>query len=472
MSREVRLNIESLKKEYKVSLDLDKQVRLTHSSGSTKSKLRLLPYSTSTKGNELKDDQAIVGNLVRNISDLNYKEFKKEELFENVKENVISDQKEKLVDIIKEFFFDDNGQLVLSHPMFFKYLNQAGNNEKKVAEFLAGVLVDENIQDKVLESFEKKPKQVLLALLYDSMPDLMASNKSNKSNYFCMNSHIKNLFTEDLLFLLEDENLLVRYFYMMIIYYYFFYTTQIVLDLDRMFDNKTEAIYPVYFNVNWEKRSSSRDSYKQGWKMIQSKLPKLFSHINCINMINHVENDTYKQLNYDRLKEVVGKLSSKDHLDLANEFENWKNEYENCLNDVNWEAKKPVPQNADENVVLKEVRSLFHSINYQFQHSGRKKASVQYYDGIFALAKEHFLKQSGPLGYTLNLTQEYLILLTKLCIKDREKILLKELFQQLELRGVYFDRTSKKHVIELYERLNILEKKSDSGDAQYVKYVL
>ncbi|KAB7651332.1 DNA phosphorothioation-dependent restriction protein DptG, partial [Bacillus sp. B2-WWTP-C-10-Post-4] len=37
--------------------------------------------------------------------------------------------------------------------------------------------------------------------------------------------------------------------------------------------------------------------------------------------------------------------------------------------------------------------------------------------------------------------------------------------------GIYFDRDSRKIIIGLYEKLNILEKKSDSGDAQYVKYI-
>ncbi|WP_010250378.1 DNA phosphorothioation-dependent restriction protein DptG, partial [Acetivibrio cellulolyticus] len=33
-------------------------------------------------------------------------------------------------------------------------------------------------------------------------------------------------------------------------------------------------------------------------------------------------------------------------------------------------------------------------------------------------------------------------------------------------------RDSKYKIIEIYEKLNILEKKSDSGDAQYVKSIL
>ena len=47
-----------------------------------------------------------------------------------------------------------------------------------------------------------------------------------------------------------------------------------------------------------------------------------------------------------------------------------------------------------------------------------------------------------------------------------------KLLHEFEKRGLLFDRESKKKIIELFERMNLLEKRSDSGDAQYVKYVL
>ncbi|QWQ96652.1 DNA phosphorothioation-dependent restriction protein DptG [Clostridioides difficile] len=37
---------------------------------------------------------------------------------------------------------------------------------------------------------------------------------------------------------------------------------------------------------------------------------------------------------------------------------------------------------------------------------------------------------------------------------------------------MYFDRDSQSKVVELFEKLNIIEKKSDSGDAQYVRSIL
>ena len=63
-------------------------------------------------------------------------------------------------------------------------------------------------------------------------------------------------------------------------------------------------------------------------------------------------------------------------------------------------------------------------------------------------------------------------LMTKVTIGANEKMRLNDLFKGFEQRGLYFDNTSKDCIVEFYERLNLIEKKSDSGDAQYVKSFL
>ena len=72
----------------------------------------------------------------------------------------------------------------------------------------------------------------------------------------------------------------------------------------------------------------------------------------------------------------------------------------------------------------------------------------------------------------LNLSEETLIFLTKVCIKDQEKMRLNDVFSEFERRGVFLDNHSKDEVMRYYEKLNLIEKKSDSGDAQYVKRIL
>ena len=71
----------------------------------------------------------------------------------------------------------------------------------------------------------------------------------------------------------------------------------------------------------------------------------------------------------------------------------------------------------------------------------------------------------------LNISQDLLLLLTALSLKNERKSL-KQVFIELELRGLYFDRYSREEIVKLFDKLNLLDKKSDSGDAQYVKPIL
>ena len=69
------------------------------------------------------------------------------------------------------------------------------------------------------------------------------------------------------------------------------------------------------------------------------------------------------------------------------------------------------------------------------------------------------------------MNEERIILLTKVILKE-ERMKLNDLIKGFELRGVYFDNTSREALILFYDKLGLIEKKSDSGDAKYVKGIL
>lgn len=49
---------------------------------------------------------------------------------------------------------------------------------------------------------------------------------------------------------------------------------------------------------------------------------------------------------------------------------------------------------------------------------------------------------------------------------------LNDVFGEFERRGVFLDNLSKDQAALYFEKLNLIEKKSDSGDAKYVKRIL
>ena len=113
------------------------------------------------------------------------------------------------------------------------------------------------------------------------------------------------------------------------------------------------------------------------------------------------------------------------------------------------------------------INQLFNLVSQRMHDDAQKKFG----QSIEFLGRGTFLKQRGSLGYLFNITHDFLILMTAVIVKD-ERMPFKTLLKEFEKRGVAFDRHSVEEIIAVFNSHNILDKKSDSGDAQYVKPIL
>ncbi len=118
------------------------------------------------------------------------------------------------------------------------------------------------------------------------------------------------------------------------------------------------------------------------------------------------------------------------------------------------------------------IRHLYKCIELQFLNTERKGANQSYNEKFLDFCKTRWIKNRKKSGLVLNLTERDIIFLTKICLRNKVKIRLNDLFIEYEKRGFYLDETSKEHLQEFFTKLNLIEKKSDSGDAQYVKRIL
>ncbi len=461
------LNWGKFLKEFKV--DAKKKTKLTHSAGSALAPLRILPFVTNRRDNYIQNYKAWLGSFSRALTEKQAKELNKEAFFASIKEKIFHpEHANSLFYIIEDLFFE-NDELIFSHPAFFNYLPKGTSHEEKVASFLVGVFGTERVKNAIKQAYAKKPNNVLLLLLYDSLPELNPSEDTTE-NYHCLLPEIQRLFEEDFLYLVQHEEVMVKYFEHFVSYYYFFYTTQLILYLNKMFISR-RSLEPVYFFVDWEKRSKSRQGYIQGWNMIATKLPDLLPHAVCLNMLNCLDGHQEKAITYQNLIMLIKKRPAVERNELLNELNYLIHLYKSFVDDVDWRKFQYHQQIAKD--IPTAVYLLQKAIAFQYDHSGRKKKKLEFYEAYTQLAKHYsFVKRSGNLGYTTNLTQDYIIFLTKLCMKEKQEISIQELFRAFQRRGIYFDYATEKAIRELYQKLNLLEKKSDSGDAQYVKRIL
>ncbi len=123
--------------------------------------------------------------------------------------------------------------------------------------------------------------------------------------------------------------------------------------------------------------------------------------------------------------------------------------------------------------MINEARKLYETIDYQFIKGG----NISHYRGFnskfIEFVQRNFGKRRGMLGYTIGVNENDVIMFTQLILKENEgKILITKLYDEFEKRGLRFDRDSKKKITELFEKMNLLDKKSDCGESQYVKSIL
>jgi DNA phosphorothioation-dependent restriction protein DptG len=437
---------------------------LTHSHGN---KFKLLPY-VANQTTMFSKFNGVVGAFSRVIcnKELN-NEFNVTEFIENIVDEIGEFEgetsKEIFRDIVKTMFIDKEN-LVDFDIKTINYITST-NADEKMAKFLYSIFFKEELKSLVVEHYDRNVENVLYKLVLNALPELKEKEYSI-DEYKCYLPFVKELFEKDFKFLIENEDLYKNSLKRVLEYYYMFYVSQLAMKLSKFEKADLTKSETIYYTLSWESTSKNRTAHKFGWELLKNNVSSLFSHAITLEFLNHHELDG--QLGY---VELFNLFSSTDESEISKQIESIYQEYTSRINDKNWNDFKEKTKDSG-NEAFNKVYKLFEAIEYQFNKSSRSRANDIYRDWYIKFVHENFSKKRGALGYNLNLTEEDIILMTKICINNDKKLKLSLLFEEFENRGMFFDRDSKIKIIQLYEKLNLLEKKSDSGDAQYVRSVL
>ena len=175
--------------------------------------------------------------------------------------------------MIREIFFDENGNINTFHPKLLNYINMPKSDYNvTLAKFLYDVLLNDEegkeSKEKIKNCFDYKPDNVLELLILTNLPQLK-DDKELSTSYKCVCSNVSRLFKDDLDFILNDPELFTDEFENLLKYYYFFYVSQFAIKISNFFDADRDTVEEVYFNLDWETVSKSRTSYTLGWKMLR-----------------------------------------------------------------------------------------------------------------------------------------------------------------------------------------------------------
>ena len=394
-------------------------------------------------------------------------------------ESVRTDNKDELKDAIINLFFGDDGQLIKFNGKVLPYMNftteHAALNE--MAFFITDVFLNKSDVSEAITSNTVKDN-LFYQLIVDCLPAHHSHDYESKHTpYFNAIPEINQLFEKDFNLLKSDNKTFLEEIENLFKYYYFFYMTQLSKRLNHF--GELQEVQPVFFTMDWESLSGSRLSYQFGWNVIASEMQSLFAHANTVELLNYIQLNGKSLGDYSALLQKVDELNDDELNELNMKVQEIIEFYESGNATVFENGGREEVDRRIENIIksddidtIKLVKKMFSTVLFVLEKTGRITAGNRYAEWIVSFCKVNFTKRRGPLGTILSLTQEMLLFLVKLCVGEADKIRLNTLWTELEARGLKFDEVSKTEIIKLFERINLIEKKSDSGDAQYVKSII
>lgn len=457
------------KNEFQNGKMFDSNNKLVHKTGY---RFKLFPFVTQPNSEPVENLDQLVGTFLCKIEDIVPEEIKVEELIKNISDDIDIElgTKEYFDETIKQLFFDKDGKVRLLNLKMLSYVTHKEVSEEKVADYLADVLGSKSTLKNILKH-EKDRADSMSNVLEKKVLDKLNSQSVSATTgirYYRVVESLKSIFEKDFEYVLCNTARVREYLVPLLELYFFSYTAQTCMQIDRfLFGERNENI-PLYFCLEWEKTSQSRKCFDEGWRKLQRPIEHMFAHVVVLEILNHTEGDV-QPVDYIALNSILEEDPSKERY-MATCVDEISAFYREAINDCP-EMKEIKRETYSRNKLNDSVRFLFDSVRSQFENSVRSRPYDSYASKFESFCHK-YLKSRGRNGLMLSLSEETLIFLTKLALKNKEQMRLKDVFDEFEKRGVFLDELSKEQVALYYERLNLIEKKSDSGDAKYVKRIL
>ena len=433
--------------------------------------MALVPFKTKIDKYLYEDFAGVVGAFSKILHDTAIKkELSRDALKEMMRNKMLNCSErefDKFFQIVESIYFD-NGKLL---PINIKSLKHIESNitQQQVAEYLYHLFLDStDLKEKYVQMEGAEDSNVLERFLFESLENNHKDVSLNTGFAVCFLPYIKDVFVQDFSVLVSDATLYQQYIQRFLAYYYMFYVSQLAVKLGKFENGKRDEIERIYMTLYGEVVTKLRAGYEYGWKYVKDKIGYMFSHSFLMEVLSH--NIESVHMDYIGFYEKFNKTSIDNHIAaevrvIREKYQQWiPMDYSLCKHD---DSKDGDCETAT------EIKKLFETIDFQFVNGGRKGKYDDYNKKFINFVQKNFGKFRGMYGYTLSVHESDIIMFTRLILQENQgKIRLSKLFDELERRGLIFDRESRKRIVDLYEKMNLLEKRSDSGDAQYVKYIL
>ena len=369
---------------------------------------------------------------------------------------------------------------ILDEPNFWKEIEAMYFENEELFKISPELLMFKATKDEI-DPNSKKLGDTLTSLLndfsVDSSPEtnlnILAKEIKAQFDAFYVSTKVKQpvkrkqtpylpfltkCFQQDLEFLNSRPSYLVAQFSDFIKLYSFLYISQLALNI-KDWKNGAPSHKPCFFIVDNEKASRERTHVQNyGYGQLVEYLNYLFPYL-VINETLQEKGETKPlwQL-FEAIKGDTAALSKLNQF--TEDFSEARSKFFRNHTSVEEQA-----------LTEDAIQQLLNLSYWQFD---KKRGTLEEYNqtavkGVLKTICAPFIQKRGQAGQVLTFNQDYIVLLTNLAIGENEKLRLHELIKAFESRGIYFDKQSQQNLVNFYERMGIVERMSDSGDAVYVK---
>ncbi len=409
------------------------------------------------------------------------KDFEKSAV-EPVKEYLVNQkqmptaQVPEFVQMMRDIMFV-NGNLNITDSAFIKYLPLVPNDERisikdrkkyndgqrKLANYLYSMLSDE-----MQISGHSETPILFSKILQEALTPFGISSNDSKERDYTVLPYIKKSFEEDLGWMLkQEESVKVKYLHLLLHFYACYAVTQAIVRITAKDKQSEDEPAPFYFILNSERASVNHDAVVRGWsyQIPKSSLDKLYGKSQALDILNSVLGSNVGF--YNNIRKVLNQTDFEDNRELCNKL----------LSKYQEEKREVFNRRSSESGSIEEIEIDVHSYDefistLELLCTGLQSPSYisRMRKKVIDLLSVRFL-QSRRGNFVLVLDNEMLTFLVALFTKSK-KTKLENLYKLFNKYGIFFNRGSRLAIEEYLLKLNLLDRKSDSGEAQYVTVIL
>jgi DNA phosphorothioation-dependent restriction protein DptG len=370
-----------------------------------------------------------------------------------------------------------NGNINISDSSFLKFIplmpsdenigvkdrKKYSDGQKKLANYLLSMLPEE-----MGKSALDKTNNLFTRILKEALTSSITSPFNSISREYTTLPYIKETFTEDLKWMMEqDEAVKVKYLHLFLHFYACYSVTQTIVNLNPKKTTSVKGPAQFYFILNSEKASVNHDAVVRGWsyQIPKPTLDKLYGKSQALDILNSVLGGNIGY--YSDVFDVLSSTPFEENRDACNEL----------LKVYQAQKREVFSRRTSEEGSIGEIDTTVNSYCEFFEKLEYLCTGLQSPSYISRMRKKvidllsvRFL-QSRRGNFVLVLDNEMLTFLIALFTKSR-KTKLEDMYKRFNSYGIHFNRGSRMAIEEYLLKLNLLDRKSDSGEAQYVKVVL